>query len=683
MLIQKINIKGFGNIRDLTVEFSRGLNIVLGANESGKTTIQAFVKAILFGLKGGRAGKDGVPSPLKRYKPWNVPEYGGSIEYRLDNGDYYRVERDFNENSVRIFDSQFKDVTGSFRISRESGPEFWEKHLGLNEDCFERTVFIRQMESRTGVGGTGGLLERLANIRDTGFEDVSLVKAQDALKEALKSYIGTDKTTVRPLDKLSARLGELKALKHKLEEKRAEFYKFNKELIEAYDNRNKLEKRKKDMHMIGELIDFKGVITKAANHETLLKDIQERLSKAGIERKKAVFGFLSAVSVFLLLLFLYLVTGMRISRSFSPVVMLILISIISLIPLAALLIRMLKAFGIVSNLQVLYEEINKYSGGNISGEIRGTDQKIGSQEQDSGSRNKDSGSSNRDSGSLNRDSGSWGEGNTSRSAGSNSQSERTRKSYLAQLETLLEVGREMDPDLAAMCAKFDETSIDDLRTMFDRSYEQTNDNLVELLLNIREYETLIKSMAPEGDELLRVEEEIAELENKKIKLEETAFSLRVALEVLNEAGQELQKDFVPVLNNKMSGIMQKITGDRYKELRTDPELRIRTIAPETGDVVAVSLLSGGTADQAYLALRFALAETISLNGEKLPFLLDETFSQYDDDRTREAFSLLRNCYGGSQVILFTCKEHEAELAKEIFEELNIIKMNHKTDARKN
>jgi uncharacterized protein YhaN len=53
--------------------------------------------------------------------------------------------------------------------------------------------------------------------------------------------------------------------------------------------------------------------------------------------------------------------------------------------------------------------------------------------------------------------------------------------------------------------------------------------------------------------------------------------------------------------------------------------------------------------------------------------MDEVFSQYDDDRTRETFSLLNEITGEKQIILFTCKSREVEIAKEVFgSELNLI-----------
>ena len=79
MHIEKLVVKGFGKLADLNLMLDRGLNIIYGNNESGKTSLQWFIKGMLFGLKGGRISKDGVLPPLRRYKPWSGGDFGGDI----------------------------------------------------------------------------------------------------------------------------------------------------------------------------------------------------------------------------------------------------------------------------------------------------------------------------------------------------------------------------------------------------------------------------------------------------------------------------------------------------------------------------------------------------------------------------------------------------------------------------
>ena len=50
MYIKEINIKTFGGIENKTYNFSDGLNVLFGANESGKSTVIAFIKYIFYGI---------------------------------------------------------------------------------------------------------------------------------------------------------------------------------------------------------------------------------------------------------------------------------------------------------------------------------------------------------------------------------------------------------------------------------------------------------------------------------------------------------------------------------------------------------------------------------------------------------------------------------------------------------
>ena len=56
MIIEGINIKSFGMITDMSLTFSDSINVIVGRNEAGKSTIAAFIKYMLYGF-----GNDSVP----------------------------------------------------------------------------------------------------------------------------------------------------------------------------------------------------------------------------------------------------------------------------------------------------------------------------------------------------------------------------------------------------------------------------------------------------------------------------------------------------------------------------------------------------------------------------------------------------------------------------------------------
>ena len=50
---------------------SDGFNVVLGANEAGKSTLLAFIRAMLYGLNARKNMRDLQADPRRRFLPWS------------------------------------------------------------------------------------------------------------------------------------------------------------------------------------------------------------------------------------------------------------------------------------------------------------------------------------------------------------------------------------------------------------------------------------------------------------------------------------------------------------------------------------------------------------------------------------------------------------------------------------
>ena len=99
-----------------------------------------------------------------------------------------------------------------------------------------------------------------------------------------------------------------------------------------------------------------------------------------------------------------------------------------------------------------------------------------------------------------------------------------------------------------------------------------------------------------------------------------------------------------------------MTDGRYDTVLLDRKLRAE--ARQTGESITRELLylSGGTADQVYLAVRLAICR-LAL-GEDTPILLDDALVRFDDRRMKSALALLREEAKTRQIILFTCQTRE-------------------------
>jgi hypothetical protein len=83
----------------------------------------------------------------------------------------------------------------------------------------------------------------------------------------------------------------------------------------------------------------------------------------------------------------------------------------------------------------------------------------------------------------------------------------------------------------------------------------------------------------------------------------------------------------------------------------------------TGETLAVSEMSTGARDQLYLALRLAYLEEYATRAEPAPFIGDDLFATFDEDRTENGLAALAAIGDEVQTIVFTHHRHLAEIAK--------------------
>ena len=68
MVITELYIKNFGKFSDRRIRLHDGVQVISGENEYGKSTIHAFIRAMLFGMERGR-GRAAAKDDFTRYEP--------------------------------------------------------------------------------------------------------------------------------------------------------------------------------------------------------------------------------------------------------------------------------------------------------------------------------------------------------------------------------------------------------------------------------------------------------------------------------------------------------------------------------------------------------------------------------------------------------------------------------------
>ncbi len=93
----------------------------------------------------------------------------------------------------------------------------------------------------------------------------------------------------------------------------------------------------------------------------------------------------------------------------------------------------------------------------------------------------------------------------------------------------------------------------------------------------------------------------------------------------------------------------------------------------SGELVAIEGMSEGTRDQLYLALRLAALQLQLQQTVALPFIADDLFINYDDERARAGLLALGQLSESTQVIFLSHHAHLVPVARSVFgERLNVL-----------
>ncbi|MBE6729070.1 MAG: hypothetical protein E7568_02415 [Ruminococcaceae bacterium] len=151
-----------------------------------------------------------------------------------------------------------------------------------------------------------------------------------------------------------------------------------------------------------------------------------------------------------------------------------------------------------------------------------------------------------------------------------------------------------------------------------------------------------------------IEKEIDKLKETIRRQTDFCESLDIAASVMADAFAKVRESFGSALAQRTAEIFTSLTNGKYKNVNVSKNF---DISVEETDVFGSNdwqSLSDGTIDQAYFALRLAVSEFLSKDGEKLPLILDDPFDRYDDKRSIKAMEFLKEYSKDSQTLIFTC-----------------------------
>ena len=154
--------------------------------------------------------------------------------------------------------------------------------------------------------------------------------------------------------------------------------------------------------------------------------------------------------------------------------------------------------------------------------------------------------------------------------------------------------------------------------------------------------------------------EIRDVSERYVRVRSSALLMQWAIDRYRREKQ------APLLR-RAGRLFATITGASFESLRVDYDEKDQpylTGLRPSGEVVRVSGMSSGTADQLYLALRIAAVEDYLDHGQAMPFIADDLFINFDNDRAGAGLRVLGELSRKTQVLFFTHHSHLLDIARE-------------------
>lgn len=250
---------------------------------------------------------------------------------------------------------------------------------------------------------------------------------------------------------------------------------------------------------------------------------------------------------------------------------------------------------------------------------------------------------------------------------------------LNELEKKLEFREEINRDLASVEEAYSaltkgknidlikEELSDVINIDFKYSYENEEEidsvikdknlRLLEVEKNIKDIENEIKNRFKGKRTIPDIEEEIKSVEEAVREKTKQLKASGIAMEILQEAYQEIRGNFGPILNNNVIDSFSKITDEKYSDVMVDDnyEMKVRN----ESNIMKADILSNGANDQLNLSLRLAFIDMI-FKSKDVAIYLDDAFVQYDNKRLEKTIKYLVN-ENFKQCIIFTCQDREESI----------------------
>jgi hypothetical protein len=207
MRIRSVTAHAFGPLGGQTLPLADGMTVVVGDNESAKSSWHAAIYAAVCGRRRGK----GQPRKdeqrfIELHRPWDRDDWLVTAEVLLDDGRRIELRHDL----AGKVDCHAKDLTLGDDISAEvmnEGAPDGARWLGLDRTSFASTACVEQADVLKVMNDADGLQETLQRAAATAGTDATAAAALECLDAFKREHVGRDQVnSTKPLRRATNRV---------------------------------------------------------------------------------------------------------------------------------------------------------------------------------------------------------------------------------------------------------------------------------------------------------------------------------------------------------------------------------------------------------------------------------------------------------------------------------------------
>ncbi len=604
MIFKELSLINFGKFQNKALQFGEGLNVIVGQNESGKSTLFHALLGTLFGFKSER----------NRYLPWQNPsQYRARLTLQTSENEIL-LERDFLEDVVTLMQ---KDLTthhlSTFqgKISPQGRSSEREVYLNKIQDLFgfadpeifKNSLFIEQRSLHLPPASEtrAELKQLISNISEFKYDEIIARLEERYFELTKKNPKGIDKRNDRRLEELQKQILELEQRIEKAQKGQDTLQKISEKIGHLKESLAKKEQRLK---ILTQSISAREHLLKLSKKEAETKDSLSELQKRKslIERLTEQLG-----------------TIQKNKPQMNRLTMGLLVAAFFILPM----IFFSANIGILW-LILLFIGVGIFVGHTV-----------------------------------------YQQKQTARHYQLQEMRIRSQLEVLPDIKKLefsIQHHQKSLFEMDSQKIELEQAIIEEHKPL--REHQAEKETLSQEIQDIKETYTEEKQnylyLSKGLESPFTLEEDLFDLKQKEKNLKMKAQALWTAKEMLTQMVIEFRKEHLKLFAQDTESLFHKISSDTYQHFSFDEEFLVPSLQWKSAPTsISTSSLSCGTQDQLYFAMKLSLLKLLS-SGRNLPLFLDDPFVNFDHERRIKVLELLKECSAEHQIFLFTYDEWYAQ-----------------------